>query len=98
MRSRKEMERFYNSGSSSRTLYLHARHYWLAAIEPTAPESMIGFSYRPLPERHRAVEGSSPVLDMLLSGSTISIVTLKGIEFMIKVVYQRTSRGYGYLH
>jgi hypothetical protein len=59
---------------------------------------MIGFSYRPLPERHRASEGPSPVLDMLLSGQTISIVMLNGIEFMIKAVYQRTSRGYGYLH
>lgn len=91
------MERFYDSGSSSRILYLHARA--TTGLQPLNPTGiMIGFSYRPLPERHRAAEGSNSVLDMLLSGLTISIVTLKGIEFMIKVVYQRTSRGYGYLH
>jgi hypothetical protein len=56
---------------------------------------MIGFGYRPLPGRHRAGEGQSSVLEMLLGRQTISIEMLNRFELMIKVVYQWTSRGYG---
>lgn len=49
----------------------------------------------------RAIEstgGLSLVLNMLLRGLTISIVMLNRAQFIVKVVYQWTSRGYGQFH